>query len=228
MGWCKWEELPEFMRTQEVRPYYEALSRHRGELRCKRVFDVVCAGGLLLLLSPVFVLLGFWIKLDSRGPVFYRQLRVTQYGKEFLIYKFRTMEEGADKKGSLVTGKGDARITRAGRKLRRSRVDELPQLINILKGEMSFVGTRPEVPRYVREYTGEMYATLLLPAGVTSEASIRFKDEDSLLEGADDLERAYVQCVLPRKMEYNLNDLRKYSLKDEIKILFETLIMIVK
>ena len=176
-----WNELPEWMRNEEVRKYHEILKRKRFTLMLKRFFDVVMSLLLLVLLSWLFLILAIWIKADSKGSVFYRQERITQYGKRFRIYKFRTMVSDADKIGALVTTANDARITKVGSKIRKCRLDEIPQLINVLKGEMSFVGTRPEVEKYVREYSDEMKATLLLPAGVTSLSSIRFKEEDSLI-----------------------------------------------
>lgn len=225
---CKWEELPDFMRTEEVRPYYEALRRHRTGLLLKRTFDFAAASLMLLLLSPVFLILAIWIRCDSKGPAFYKQVRITQYGRPFRIYKFRTMVTGADKIGSLVTVGGDSRITRVGKKLRGCRLDELPQLINIWKGDMSFVGTRPEVPKYVKRYTKEMFATLLLPAGVTSEASIRYKDEDAILAGADadQVDDLYVSKILPEKMRYNLIEIRKTSFLHDIKVLLETVLAV--
>ena len=169
----KWEDLPQEMRTEEVRPYYDLLRKKQGSLLCKRLFDILASLVLLVLLSPVFLVLAIAIKLDSRGPVFYRQVRVTQYGREFRIFKFRTMVQNADHIGSQVTVSGDSRITRVGKVIRSCRLDEVGQLLNVLGGSMSFVGTRPEVPKYVARYTPEMMATLLLPAGVTSAASLR-------------------------------------------------------
>lgn len=227
---CKWDELPSFMRTEEVRPYYDILKRRQVSLLVKRTFDFVMSSLLLLLLSPAFLILSVWIKLDSPGPVFYRQERVTQYGRIFRIYKFRTMVQNADKIGSLVTAGNDSRITKAGQKLRGCRLDELPQLINIWKGEMSFVGTRPEVVKYVKCYTKEMYATLLLPAGVTSEASIRYKNEDQIIsektaEGKA-VDKTYLNDVLPQKMRWNLRSIRMFSLIKECFILFETILIV--
>lgn len=229
---CKWEELPAFMRNDAVRPYYESLERRRGMLLVKRTFDFIMSSWMLALFSPIFLAIAIWIRLDSAGPVFYRQERVTQYGRVFRIYKFRTMVQDADQKGSLVTTSGDARITKVGKKLRGCRLDELPQLINIWKGEMSFVGTRPEVIKYVRQYTAEMYATLLLPAGVTSEASVRFKDEDQLIskgtrEGRS-IDEVYVKEVLPEKMKWNLKGIREFSIMKEMGLLFCTVAAVVK
>ena len=225
---CKWEQLPDFMRTKEVRPYHEMLRRHRLSLYLKRLFDFVMSSVMLLFLAPVFLLLAVWIRIDSPGPVFYRQERVTQYGRRFCIYKFRTMVQNADRIGSLVTASGDSRVTRVGKKLRGCRLDELPQLINIWKGEMSFVGTRPEVPKYVKHYTKEMYATLLLPAGVTSEASIRYKDEGSILDKAmpECVDQFYINQVLPEKMKWNFEEIKKFSLWSEFIIMIQTVIAV--
>lgn len=218
----KWEDLPEFLRTDAVRPYYDLLSKRRGSLLLKRLFDVVVSAIMLLLLSPVFLVLAIAIKLDSPGPVFYRQVRVTQYGAEFRIFKFRSMVSDADKRGSLVTVSGDSRITRVGHFIRNCRLDELCQLIDIFRGTMTFVGTRPEVPKYVAAYTPEMMATLLLPAGVTSEASILYKDEAELLDAASDVDAVYIRDVLPGKMKYNLDALKNFSFFSDIKTMFRT------
>lgn len=218
----KWEDLPDFLRTDAVRPYYDLLAKHRGSLLLKRSFDIVVSALMLLLLSPVFLILAIAIKLDSPGPVFYRQVRVTQYGREFRIFKFRSMVSDADKRGSLVTVSGDSRITRVGRFIRKCRMDEVCQLIDILRGTMTFVGTRPEVPKYVAAYTPEMLATLLLPAGVTSEASILYKDEAGLLDAADDVDAVYIRDVLPGKMKYNLEALKHFSFLSDIQTMFRT------
>ena len=196
-----WEKLPPQMQTEAVKPYYEILQKKQISLIFKRSFDIVVSLIMLLILSPFFFVLAIAIKLDSKGPVFYRQVRVTQYGKEFRIFKFRTMVNNADKIGSQVTVGGDSRITRVGKVIRECRLDEIGQLLNILGGSMTFVGTRPEVPKYVEKYTPEMWATLLLPAGVTSEASIRYKDEAALLDAAEDVDATYIQDVLPGKMK---------------------------
>ncbi|MBQ7098242.1 MAG: sugar transferase [Oscillospiraceae bacterium] len=218
----KWEELPESLKTDAVRPYYDLLAKRRGSLLLKRCFDVVVSALMLLILSPVFLVLAVAIKLDSPGPVFYRQVRVTQYGKEFRIFKFRSMVTGADKRGSLVTVSGDSRITRVGHVIRNCRLDELCQLIDIFRGTMTFVGTRPEVPKYVAAYTPEMMATLLLPAGVTSEASILYKDEAELLDAAEDVDAVYIRDVLPGKMKYNLDALKNFSFFSDIATMFRT------
>ena len=218
----KWEELPENLRTDAVRPYYDLLAKRKGSLALKRCFDVVVSAIMLLVLAPVFLVLAIAIKLDSPGPVFYRQVRVTQYGKEFRIFKFRSMVSDADKRGSLVTVSGDSRITRVGHFIRKCRLDELCQLIDIFRGTMTFVGTRPEVPKYVAAYTPEMMATLLLPAGVTSEASILYKDEAELLDAAEDVDAVYIRDVLPGKMKYNLDALKNFSFFSDIATMFRT------
>ena len=218
----KWEDLPEQLRTDAVRPYYDLLARRRGSLLLKRSFDVIVSSLMLVVLSPLFLILAVAIKCDSPGPVFYRQVRVTQYGKEFCIFKFRSMVQGADRRGSLVTVSGDSRITRVGRFIRRCRLDELCQLIDVFRGTMTFVGTRPEVPKYVAAYTPEMMATLLLPAGITSEASILYKDEADLLDAAADVDAVYIHEVLPGKMKYNLEALKNFSFLSDIKTMFRT------
>lgn len=224
----KWEELPKYMRTEAVRPYYESLSRKKFSLYVKRFFDVTVASVMLVLLSPVLLVLAFLIAKDSKGGVFYRQERVTQYGRKFHIFKFRTMVANADKIGTQVTVQNDNRITKIGEKLRKCRLDELPQLFNIILGDMSFVGTRPESTHYVKCYTPEMYATLLLPAGVTSEASIRYKDEAELLDQADNVDEVYVKEVLPGKMKYNLEEIRKFSWWREIGTMVRTVVAVVR
>lgn len=218
---CKWEKLPAELQIETVRPYYDMLRKKQLSLFFKRIFDIVVSAVMLVILSPVFLVLAVAIKLDSPGPVFYRQVRVTQYGKQFRIFKFRSMVQGADK-GSLVTVGADSRITRVGHFIRKCRLDEICQLIDILRGTMTFVGTRPEVPKYVASYTPEMLATLLLPAGVTSLASIFYKDEDMLLEGAPDVDRAYIEEVLPGKMRYNLEAIEKFGFFGDIKVMVMT------
>lgn len=223
----KWEKLPEEMKNDAVYEYWKALRKKNFSLFWKRVFDIVTSFVMLIILSPLFLILALMIKLDSKGPVFYRQARVTQYGKVFRIHKFRTMRVNADL-GSQVTVAGDDRVTRVGRKLRGIRADELSQLIDILVGSMTFVGTRPEVPKYVERYTDKMKATLLLPAGVTSLASIKYKDEDRLLENAEDADETYVNDVLPGKMEYNLQALRKQGFWRDIGTMFQTVGAVLK
>lgn len=228
MRMISWEKLPPQMQTEAVKPYYEILQKKQISLIFKRLFDIVVSLIMLLILSPVFLVLAIAIKLDTEGPVFYRQVRVTQYGKEFRIFKFRTMVNNADKIGSQVTVGGDSRITRVGKVIRECRLDEIGQLLNILGGSMTFVGTRPEVPKYVEKYTSEMWATLLLPAGVTSEASIRYKDEAALLDAAEDVDATYIQDVLPGKMKYNLRSIQEYSFFKDIETMFQTVFAVVE
>lgn len=223
----KWDELPEDMKVPEVKEYYDILVRNKKGLLAKRVFDIIVAGILVIMLFPVFLVLCIVIKLDSPGSVIFKQIRVTTYGRKFTIYKFRTMVKKADVCGTQVTVKGDARITRSGRLLRKCRLDELPQLFNILKGDMTFVGTRPEVEKYVRYYTNEMKATLLLPAGVTSRTSIEYKDEEKLLESALDADEVYINQVLPEKMKYNLKAIKEFSFFDDIKTMFATVFAVI-
>ena len=221
-----WEDLPPTLQTEEVRPYYEALSRRGLQLRLKRLLDVVGATVLFVLLGWLFVILALLIKLDSPGPVFFRQRRVTQFGREFRIVKFRTMTYRPVAPGDQITRGDDPRITRVGAVLRRYRLDEISQLIDILRGTMSFVGTRPEVPDYVRQYTPQMRATLLLPAGVTSTASIEFKDEAQILAAAPPGQDAYVTQVLPAKMRLNLRDVRDFSIGRDLQIAFRTILAV--
>lgn len=216
----KWEALPQHMQTQAVREYYDILAGKRGALICKRALDILASIALILLLWPVMAAVAIVVKATSPGPALFLQQRVTTAGRHFTICKFRTMTQGQAQSG-LVTQRGDSRITRAGEVLRKTRLDELPQLFNVLMGEMTFVGTRPEVPKYVACYTAEMNATLLLPAGVTSPTSIRYRDEEILLAGKDP-ERVYIEQVLPEKMEYNLEYLRRFSFWRDIGIMLET------
>ena len=224
----KWEKLPAEMQNEAVRPYYERLRKKNFSLFWKRVFDIFVSSIMLILLSLLFIILAIAIKIDSRGPVFFRQVRVTQYGKKFRIFKFRTMVNNADKMGSQVTVSNDMRITKVGKFIRKCRLDEVSQLIDVWRGTMSFVGTRPEVPKYVERYTDEMRATLLLPAGVTSEASIKFKDEDELLKDAENVDETYVNVVLPQKMEYNLKSLKKQGFWRDIGTMFKTVGAVLK
>lgn len=218
----KWEDLPDFIKNDEVRPYYDSLKRKKVSLILKRLFDLI--GGLVLLciLAIPMLIIAAMIKLDSEGPVFYRQERITTYGKHFRIHKFRTMVNNADRIGSAVTVGNDSRITKVGAALRGCRLDELPQVFDLISGNMSFVGTRPEAVKYVERYKPEYMATLLLPAGITSEASIRYKDEAELLDAADDVDRVYVEEVLPGKMKYNLQSIKEFSFLGEIATMFRT------
>lgn len=222
----RWEALPKEMQNEQVRPYYDTLCSKWFSLLCKAIFDRVVAVLMLFCLSPIFVLLAIWIKTDSKGEVFFRQERVTQYGKVFRIFKFRTMVANAESLGSQVTVQNDMRITKVGKVLRKCRLDELPQLLNIIQGDMSFVGTRPEVVKYVRQYTPAMYATLLLPAGVTSEASIQYKDEDELLANATDADKVYVEEVLPGKMAWNLKSIKEFSFVGELGTCVKTVLAV--
>ena len=217
----KWEDLPVQMQTPEVKRYYNILNGKRTELVIKRVADIALSGLLLVLLSPVFAVTALAIKLDSKGPVFYRQVRVTQYAEHFSIFKFRSMVTDADK-GIQLTVNNDSRITRTGSFIRKLKIDELSQLIDVFRGKMTFVGTRPEVPKYVEKYTDEMMATLLLPAGITSLASVYYKDENQLLDESDDPERTYFEKVLPDKMYYNLLAIEEFSLFEELKVMVMT------
>ena len=218
----KWEKLPLEMQTEEVKKYYDILKRKRAGLFFKRVFDFFVSLIMLILLSPLFLILARAIKIDSKGPVFYRQIRITQYGQKFKIFKFRTMVQNAEKIGAHVTVNNDSRITKVGKFLRKTRLDEICQLIDILRGKMTFVGTRPEALKYVEAYTPEMKATLLLPAGVTSLASIYYKDEAMLLDGAENTDQTYVEKILPEKMRYNLKAIEKFSFWGDIKLMFMT------
>ena len=224
----KWEELPEKMRTREVRRYYNIIVRHSGWFKVKRVMDICVSLVLLAILLIPMGIIALMIKTDSQGPVFFRQERVTQYGKMFKIYKFRTMVDNASQLGSQVTVNNDARITRVGKLLRKYRLDEFPQLFNILAGDMTLVGTRPEVIKYVKEYSGEMYATLLLPAGLTSRTSIAYKDEDKLLKDAKDADKVYVDEILPVKMKYNLESLRRFGVREDMTVMWNTFVSVLK
>lgn len=218
----KWEDLPDDLRKDVIRPYYDALNRHKAGLFFKRVFDVFASLCLIILLGIPMLIIAIMIKSDSKGPVFFRQERVTTYGARFRIHKFRTMVNNADKIGTSVTVDNDVRITRVGAKLRDHRLDEFPQVFDVLAGTMSFVGTRPEVVKYVDRYTDEMNATLLMPAGITSIASIEYKDEAELLEKAEDADEVYVKDILPEKMKYNLKSVKDFGFFKDIGVLFKT------
>ena len=224
----KWDDLPDSIRIPEVRPYYDRLSRKRAGIILKRIFDIAVSLVMIILLSIPMIIIALLIKTDSPGPVFYRQERVTAYGKVFRIHKFRTMVTDAEKRGTAVTVSGDPRITSIGRKLRKLRLDEIPQLFDVLAGDMSFVGTRPEAVRYVERYRPEYYATLLLPAGITSEASIRFKDEEKMLSLAGDVDKVYVEEILPQKMVYNLEAVSDFSLLAELRTMLKTVIAVLR
>ena len=218
----KWEQLPQFMRIPEVRPYWEILWKRRFQLVAKRVFDLMVGLMLFIILLVPIVVIAILIKLDSSGPIFYRQERVTTYGRYFKIHKFRTMVSNADKIGTAVTVGNDRRITQVGAKLRHLRLDELPQVLDVIAGNMSFVGTRPETVKYVERYEPEYLATLLMPAGITSEASIRYKDEDKLLDMADDIDKTYVEAILSAKMKWNLESIKSFCFFRDILTMFRT------
>lgn len=227
--WRKWDELPHEMQAQELRPYYEKLRKAWLSRFFKRIFDIILALFLCLLLLLPMLIIALLIYLEDKGPVFYRQQRVTRYKQDFRIFKFRTMYVDADRRGPLVTTAGDPRITVTGSRLRNLRLDELPQLFNVLTGEMSFVGTRPEVRKYVDAYTPEMLATLLMPAGITSSASIRYKDENRLLDGlntVEEVDRRYIETVLPAKMRYNLEDIQHFSLGRDMALMLQTVLAV--
>lgn len=228
----KWEDLPEDFRKEEIKEYYEMLSHKKIHLFLKRIIDIIGSIILLIILSPIILIVALLIKIDSKGPIFYKQERITTYGRTFKIFKFRTMVQNADKIGSLVTIGEDPRITRIGKVIRKFRIDEFPQIINILLGDMSFVGTRPEVKKYVDRYTDEMKATLLMPAGVTSIASIKYKDEDEIiseyLNKGENVDEIYIQRVLPEKMKYNLEYINKFSIFYDIIICIQTVIGVLK
>lgn len=214
------------MKTEEVRPYWEILWKKRRHLAVKRAFDIVSASVLLMIAAVPMIVIAVMIKLDSKGPVLYRQERVTTYGKRFRIHKFRTMVQNADRVGSAVTVSNDSRITRVGSLLRGLRLDELPQLIDVLQGTMSFVGTRPEASKYVKRYRPEFFATLLMPAGITSEASIRYKDEYKLLSASEDVDDTYIEQVLPGKMVWNLNSIERFSFFRELLTMVRTVLAV--
>lgn len=218
----KWEDLPGFMQVEEVRPYWEKLKKKQFSIFLKRIFDFITAILLLIILVVPMVVIAVMIKMDSPGSVFYRQERVTAYGRHFRIHKFRTMVADADKIGTAVTINSDSRITKVGSKLRSFRLDELPQLFDVLSGNMSFVGTRPEAVKYVEKYQPEYYATLLMPAGITSKTSIKYKDEAKLLAASQDVDKVYVEQVLPAKMAWNLESLEQFCFCRELLTMFET------
>ena len=224
----KWDNLPDNMQNEEVKKYYDIIKGKKGSLILKRLFDILASLILLIILSPLFIIFSIMIKLDSKGSIMFKQNRVTENGRIFKIFKFRTMVENADKNGSQVTVENDSRVTKIGKFLRKFRLDEIPQLINILIGDMSFVGTRPEVPKYVELYTDEMKATLLMKAGVTSLASIKFKDEEKLLQLDGNIDKIYIENILPQKMQYNLEYLKRFNFFYDIKLMFMTLFAVVK
>lgn len=217
----KWQNLPSFLQEEEVVPYYNKLRSKSHYLILKRFLDIFFSFLLLLLFSFFLLLIALLIKIDSKGPVFYRQERISQYGKVFRIHKFRTMKVGADKSG-LLTVSNDSRITKIGSFLRKTHLDEVAQLIDVLKGDMTFVGTRPEVQKYVDKYSSKMKATLLLPAGITSSASFKYKDENDLINASDNVDEVYINKILVDKMKYNLEDIEKIGFFRDISRIFLT------
>ena len=224
----KWSELPQNMQSDAVREYYDILNSKTVSLILKRLFDIIVSSVLIVICSPIMLILAICIKIDSKGPVMFRQRRVTTYNRVFRIFKFRTMVNDAEKKGTQVTTNNDPRVTKVGKLIRGCRLDELPQLFNVFLGDMTFVGTRPEVEKYVAAYTDEMMATLLLPAGITSVARIKYKDEERLLEAAENTDEVYINEVLPEKMKYNLEALKNFSFFGDIKIMFQTVFAVLK
>lgn len=219
---CPFEKLPSDLQTPEVREYYDLLKKKQGYLTVRRVLDILISLILIAILLPFYLILSVIIVIDSGRPVLYRQKRVGQYGKPFYILKFRTMVQNADKIGSAVTTSGDSRITRVGRWIRGLRLDELPQAFHLLTGQMTLIGTRPEVQRYVDHYTPEQKAVLLLPPGMTGRASILFRNEARLMENAQDADQVYIEKILPRKMRENLIYLRQISFVTDCKLLADT------
>lgn len=217
------QKLPPQFQCAEVKEYYDILCKKQGSLILKRVLDIFASVILLVFLIIPIAVIAVIIKIDSKGSVFYKQQRVTTYGKKFKILKFRTMITGADKLGSLVTTDCDSRVTDIGRFLRKYRLDELPQIFNVLSGSMSIVGTRPEVQHYVDMYEPKYFATLLMPAGITSLASIMYKDEEKLLKGEMNVDRVYVEKILPEKMKFNLSYVKNFSFESDIKLMFKTI-----
>lgn len=216
------DKLPQRFQCDEVREYYDILCKKKFSIMLKRITDIFMALVMLIFLIIPIIIISIAVKCTSKGPVFYKQVRVTAYGRRFKILKFRTMVVGADKIGSLVTTDGDSRVTKMGKFLRKYRLDELPQIFHVVSGKMSVVGTRPEVPKYVDSYEKEYLATLLMPAGITSLASIMYKDEEKLLSDKDDVDTVYVEQILPDKMEYNLKYLRNFGFRSDIKLMFKT------
>lgn len=216
------DKLPQQFQCDEVREYYDILCKKKFSIFLKRVSDILVSLILLVFLIIPIIIISIAVKCTSKGPVFYKQVRVTSYGRRFKILKFRTMVVGADQIGSLVTTDGDSRVTGMGKFLRKYRLDELPQIFHVISGKMSIVGTRPEVPKYVDVYKKEYLATLLMPAGITSLASIMYKDEEKLLSDKDDVDKVYIEQILPDKMAYNLKYLRNFGFRSDIKLMFKT------
>lgn len=193
----------------------------------KRIFDIVASGCGLLVLLPLFVVLSVWIKLDSKGSVFYRQMRVGRYNRDFKLFKFRSMRVGADKHGLITVGGHDPRITRSGYFIRKYKLDELPQLINVFVGDMSLVGPRPEVRKYVDMYTPEQMHVLDVRPGITDMASIRYRNENELLEAVDNPDLYYVEVIMQDKLRINLEYVKKHSFWFDLKLIFKTFYTII-
>lgn len=215
-------KLPDVFKIEQVKPYYDILCKKSKSLFLKRLSDIILSIIMLVILILPIAFIAAAVKFTSKGPVFYKQVRVTTYGKHFKILKFRTMVENADQIGSLVTTQSDERVTKIGTFLRKYRVDELPQIFNVLSGSMSFVGTRPEVPKYVENYEPEYFATLLIPAGITSLASIMYKDEEKLLSSQENADEVYINKILPEKMKYNLQYTKNFGFRSDLKLMLKT------
>ncbi|MDM1460878.1 sugar transferase [Myroides odoratimimus] len=188
----------------------------------KRIFDIISSGIGLIMLSPIFLFLAIWIKVDSQGPVFYKQVRVGKNGKDFKIFKFRSMRQGSDKQGLITVGGRDPRVTNSGYYIRKYKLDEFPQLINVFVGDMSVVGPRPEVRKYVDLYNEEQLRVLSVRPGITDIASIKYRNENELLEKAEDPDKTYIEEIMPDKLKYNLEYINNASFIYDIKLIFET------
>ena len=225
-------QMPQFMKNHYTLEAVKVLEKKKAMLVFKRLFDICLSLILLVILSPVFLVLAICIKLEDGGPIFYRQQRITTYGRVFRIFKFRTMILNADKMGPLVTQDNDSRITKIGKKIRDFRLDEIAQLINVLIGDMTFVGTRPEVQKYVDAYSEEMMVTLLLPAGITSRSSIEFRNEadkiSKWMEQGLTADEAYIQKILPEKMRYNIDYISELSITQDIKVMLQTVFAVLR
>lgn len=219
----QFEKLPPDLQKSEIRPYFDYLQTRKGSLIAKRVLDIFVALLVLTVLSPIMLISAILVKLTTKGPLFYLQERVGLYGKPFHIYKFRTMVVDADKIGAQITvGERDPRITKVGHILRTTRIDEFPQMLNVLKGDMTIIGTRPEVPRYVKEYSDEMKATLLMQPGASGGASIAYRYENEMLKDKEDPEQYYIDAILPDKMQINLDYLKKFSIWQDLWLMCRT------
>lgn len=219
----KYSELPPKMQNEATKKCCETLLAKKGTLLAKRIIDFTVCLLIFIVVSPIFLIICLLIKLTSKGPVFFKQERVGRDMKSFKILKFRTMVKDADKKGIALTTGNDSRITPFGAFLRKINMDEMPQLLNVIKGDMSIIGTRPEVWQYVNVYTDAMLATLLLYPGMVSIASIHYKNENDLLTGISDVEKTYIEKILPDKMRYNIDYLKNISVSGDFRILIKTI-----